>query len=137
MMNFLLSRSIFLLWVIVLLLSQESALALANQTKIMNDVKSCPYNISEYVRGVFDCSNMAAMLYDWLSEKGHRCRVVYIENWTYDIKHNFIFVDGYAVEPTTKDWAWWYYNKWITIDKIIYLKRQQMKGPEFTYPHRW
>jgi len=103
----------------------------------MNDVKSCPYNISEYVKGIFDCSNMAAMLYDWLSERGHHCRVVYIENWTYDIKHNFIFVDGFAVEPTTKDWAWWYYNKWITIDKIIYLKRWQMTGPEFAYPHRW
>ena len=132
-----LSRSKFFFVFLALLLSQGAVSVSANQTKIMNDVKSCPYNISEYVKGIFDCSNMAAMLYDWLSERGHHCRVVYIENWTYDIKHNFIFVDGFAVEPTTKDWAWWYYNKWITIDKIIYLKRWQMTGPEFAYPHRW
>lgn len=108
-----------------------------NQTKIINDVRACPYNVSEYVRGLFDCSNMAAMLYDWLTERGHKCCVVYIENRTYNIKHNFIFVDGYAVEPTTKDWAWWYYEKWITIDKIIYLKPWQLHGRAFTYPRRW
>ena len=107
------------------------------EAKIMRDVKACPYSTSEYVKDVFDCSNMAKMLYDWLTERGHKCQVVYIENKTFNIKHNFIFVDGYAVEPMTKDWARWYYEKWFEIDKIKYLKPWQMRGSQFEYPPRW
>ena len=111
--------------------------AVANQTWVINDVKACPYNTTEYVRGVFDCSNMAKMLYDYLTERGHQCIIVYIENETYEIRHNFLFVDGYAIEPTTKDFAWWYYNKWIRIDKFIYLDGKRLYGKAWEYPKRW
>ena len=107
------------------------------EAKIMRDVKACPYSTSEYVKDVFDCSNMAKMLYDWLTERGHKCQVVYIENKTFNIKHNFIFVDGYAVEPITKDWAGWYYEKRFKIDKMVYLEPWQMLGSQFEYPPRW
>ena len=109
----------------------------ANQTWIILDVKTCPYNTSEYVRGVFDCSNMAKMLYDWLTLKGHHCVIVGVENYSYGIRHAFLFVDGYAVEPTTKDWAWWYYHRWFEIDKIVYLDGRRLWGKEWEYPRRW
>ena len=124
----------------VLLISQSVNLAsgaVVNQSEVIEDVKSCPYNTSEYVRGVFDCSNMAKMLYDYLTEKGHHCVVVYVENRTYDIKHNFLFVDGYAIEPTTKDFAWWYYQGWFEIDKFLYVKSEWMYGKEWEYERRW
>jgi len=111
---------------------------LKREAEILEHVKSCPYDPSEYVRGKFDCSNMAKMLHDWLTERwGHHCTVVYIENKTYGIKHNFVFVDGYAVEPTWKYWAKWYYEKWFKIDKLKYLKPWQMHGDAFKYPRRW
>jgi len=110
---------------------------IANQTWVINDVKACPYNTSEYVKNIFDCSNMAHMLYDWLSKRGHICYVMCIENNTYGIKHCFLYVDGYAVEPTTKDWAWWYYEKRFKIDKRIYVKPCWMYGKEWKYPKRW
>jgi len=109
----------------------------ANQTQIIEDVKSCPYNISEYIPHIFDCSNMAKMLYDWLTLKGHHCVIVYVENYTYGIRHNFLFVDGYVIEPTTKDWAWWYYQEWFKIDKIVYLDGRRVWGAEWWYPKRW
>ena len=118
-------------------MSERERKKLELEAKILRDVKACPYNTSEYVKGKFDCSNMAKMLYDWLTERGHKCTVVYIENKTYDIKHNFLFVDGYAVEPTWKGWASWYYQKWFKIDKIKYLKPWQMRGDAFKYPRRW
>jgi len=124
----------------VLLISQSVNLAsgaVVNQSEVIEDVKSCPYNTSEYVRGVFDCSNMAKMLYDYLTEKGHHCVVVYVENRTYDIKHNFLFVDGYAIEPTTKDFAWWFYQRWFEIDKFLYVKSEWMYGKEWEYERRW
>jgi len=111
--------------------------AVVHQSKVIEDVQMCPYNTSEYVRGVFDCSNMAKMLYDFLTERGHHCVVVYVENFTYGIKHNFLFVDGYAVEPTTKDFAWWYYQGWYGIDKLIYVKPKWLYGKEWEYPRRW
>jgi len=111
--------------------------AVVNQSKVIEDVQMCPYNTSEYVRGVFDCSNIVKMLYDFLTERGHHCVVVYVENFTYGIKHNFLFVDGYAVEPTTKDFAWWYYQGWYGIDKLIYVRPEWMYGKEWEYPRRW
>lgn len=109
----------------------------ANQSWVIEDVKACPYNSSEYVENVFDCSNMAYMLYDWLSERGHKCYVLYIENNTYGIRHNFLFVDGYAIEPTTKDWAWWYYNKWFEIDFMMCINPYRLTGKGWKYPKRW
>jgi len=125
---------------VCLIVLSEMGLAEAgtvNQTQIIQDVKLCPYNTSEYVPHVFDCSNMAKMLYDWLTLKGHHCVIVYVENYTYGIRHNFLFVDGYAVEPTWKDWAWWYYNEWFKADKIIYLDGRNLWGAEWWYPRRW
>ena len=123
-----------------LLLSQGIEITqacVANQSAVIADVKACPYNTSEYVVGVFDCSNMAKMLYDYLTERGHHCIVIYVENKTYDIRHNFLFVDGYAIEPTTKDFAWWYYYGWVGIDKFLYVKPAWMYGKEWEYPRRW
>lgn len=111
--------------------------AVVNQSGVFEDVQLTPYNISEYKRDVFDCSNMAKMMYDFLTERGHHCVVVYVENWSYGIRHNFLFVDGYAVEPTTKDFAWWYYNRIFRIDKLIYLDGRRLYGKAWEYPRRW
>jgi len=133
-------KKLLYLLLTVILLSQGiniSQGAVVNQTLVINDVKKCPYNTTEYVRGVFDCSNMAKMLFDYLTERGHHCIIVYVENQTYGIRHNFLFVDGYAIEPTTKDFAWWYYYKWFDIDKMTYLNGKALWGKAWKYPKRW
>ena len=111
--------------------------AVVNQTQLIKDVKACPYNISEYERGVFDCSNMAKMLYDFLTEKGYRCYIVAVWNNSWSIGHALLFVGGYAIEPTTKDFAWWYYNGIFKIDKMEYLNEEELRGREWIYPKRW
>jgi len=111
--------------------------AVANQSWVIEDVKACPYNTSEYVVDIFDCSNMAHMLYDWLTEHGHNCYVVCGKNETIGISHCWLLVDGYVIEPTTKDWAWWLYNRWFEMDKTIYIDPYWMYGKEWDYPRRW
>jgi len=41
--------------------------AILSEKQILQlDIDNAPYNISEYQEGIFDCSNMAALLHDWL-----------------------------------------------------------------------
>lgn len=111
--------------------------AVLNQTSLIEDVKACPYDVSEYERNVFDCSNMAKMLYDYLTEKGYNCVVVAVWNNSLNIAHAFLFVDGYAIEPTAKDFAWWFYYKSFKIDKMEYLDGERLYGRAWEYPKRW
>lgn len=39
---------------------------LSEKQKLQLDIDNAPYNISEYQENIFDCSNMAALLHDWL-----------------------------------------------------------------------
>ena len=39
---------------------------LSEKQKLQLDIDNAPYNTSEYKENVFDCSNMAALLHDWL-----------------------------------------------------------------------
>jgi len=51
--------------------------------KLQRDVLSAPYNTSDYEINVFDCSNMASLLYDWLRLKGYDVKFVVAmgSNW--------------------------------------------------------
>lgn len=41
--------------------------AILSEKQILQlDIDKAPYNISEYQENIFDCSNMAALLHDWL-----------------------------------------------------------------------
>jgi len=111
--------------------------AVINQTQLIKDIKACPYNISDYEQGVFDCSNMAKMLYDYLTEKGYRCCIIAVWNNSWGIGHALLFVEGYAIEPTAKDFAWWYYYGIFKIDKMEYLNEEELRGREWIYPKRW
>ncbi len=39
---------------------------LSEKQKLLLDINYAPYNISEFKENIFDCSNMAALLHDWL-----------------------------------------------------------------------
>ncbi len=39
---------------------------LSEKQKLQLDIDNAPYNTSEYQEDIFDCSNMAALLHDWL-----------------------------------------------------------------------
>ncbi len=39
---------------------------LSERQKLQLDIDIAPYNTSEYQENIFDCSNMAALLHDWL-----------------------------------------------------------------------
>ncbi len=39
---------------------------LSEKQKLQSDIDNAPYNTSEYQENIFDCSNMAALLHDWL-----------------------------------------------------------------------
>ena len=80
-------------------------------------VKSAPYNTTDYKAGVFDCSNMAALLHDWLEDHGYDIKIVL--GYSYNHAHTWLLagkltgmvvsqhyrhykVDGYWIEPTSK-----------------------------------
>jgi len=69
--------------------------------KLIEDVQSAPYNTSDYKAGKFDCSNMHALLYDWLKLKGYDVKFVCGLGWyTYEniyyfqVAHCWVFVGG-------------------------------------------
>ncbi|HMB46443.1 MAG TPA: hypothetical protein VKL21_11550 [Candidatus Methanoperedens sp.] len=45
----------------------DSTPSILSEKQILQlDIDNAPYNISEYQENIFDCSNMAALLHDWL-----------------------------------------------------------------------
>ena len=129
--------------ILLIFLFAIPAVQAANQTQIISDVQNAPYNTTEYIINVFDCSNMAMLQHDWLVKRGHTVYIWCGCNKTYKIGHAWLQVDGYMVEPTSKDWAWWYYENngnlsWCTWDmRWTHLPRwdDQQKSAWTYYPH--
>lgn len=44
--------------------------------QLKKDVKSAPYDLSNYELGSFDCTNEGSLLYDCLKKKGYEVKVV-------------------------------------------------------------
>lgn len=58
--------------IILFLLFISVGLISINRERLQEVITECPYETSEYVKGKFDCSNMVAMLGDWLKEHNYR-----------------------------------------------------------------
>jgi len=118
-----------------------------NQT-LEQAITSCPYSRSEYEKDVFDCSNMANMMDDWLEEEyGYE---TFIVSWrSVDIigGHAMVIVNGRFVEPTTKSIVWTfrtelYANLSTSVTIIDDAERLPNYGTEdwlreWSYPDRW
>ena len=74
---------------------------------LFKDVLSAPYNINQYEEGVFDCSQMAGVMEEHLTNNGWNSYIVVLENDRDDSSHAMVVVDAgvrqYLVEPTTKE----------------------------------
>lgn len=91
--------------------------------QLTKDVKSAPYDLSDYKLGSFDCTNEGALLYDCLKKKGYEVKVVLgsrdsnildynnhmlllvgkVNGVKYTQDKGEIDVSGYWIEPTTKE----------------------------------
>jgi hypothetical protein len=86
---------------IVLIIAQIGAwpLSLPQATKLQTDVWKAPYSTLDYEEDEFDCSNMAALLGDWLELQKWNTTIVRTPG-----KHAWIEVCGKKyVEPTSKN----------------------------------
>jgi len=132
-------RKVFLFFLSFLLASSTVTPVIAvNQTALYQDIRECPYNTSWYKRDVFDCSNMAVWMRDYLEEQGYTAYVKFGLNTSIGIAHVWVQVNGYVVEPTTKDWAWWHYKNngsygWIKWDHTGILP----KNWKYMTPREW
>jgi len=79
--------------------------------RLARDIRDCPYSPEEYQEGIFDCSNMANMLDDWLEMKGHESWIVHWRKLDGSAGHAMVLVNGKLVEPTRK----------ILIESLIYF----------------
>lgn len=84
---------------------------LTERQKLQSDIDNAPYNTGEFQENVFDCSNMAALLHDWLETQTQ-------SKWNVEVwfgcespscreGHEWLKVIGnesnYTVEVTTKE----------------------------------
>lgn len=108
-------------------------------------INECPYSIEEYEENVFDCSNMASMLDDWLELYGYESWIVIWKKIDASPGHAMLLVNGHLVEPTTKmlrsslmDMAseQKYSNQPMIIDEPFQLNFAYTET-EWSYPKRW
>ena len=88
---------IFVGMVLVILQIGALPLTLPEAVKLEKDVQEAPYCITDYEKGEFDCSNMAALLSDYLEFKGWNTTIVRAPD-----RHAWIKVNDKLVEPTSK-----------------------------------
>jgi len=108
-------------------------------------INECPYSIEEYKKDVFDCSNMASMLDDWLELHGYESWIVIWNTIDGSSGHAMLLVNGHLVEPTTKTlrlglmdmtFEGKYSNQPTIIDEPSQLGFTYSET-EWNYPKRW
>lgn len=79
------------------------ALNKSSLRRLQDDVSSCPYTSTEYQANIFDCSNMANMLDNWLESKGYESWILIFSKINpLESGHSIIMANGQLFEPTTK-----------------------------------
>lgn len=61
-----------------------------------------PKKRNEYEENIFDCSNMANMLDDWLELHGYESWIIRWTKVDFSNGHAMVLVNGQLIEPTTK-----------------------------------
>lgn len=71
--------------------------------RLQEAINACPYSCSEAKENLFDCSNMASMLLDWLEQKyGYESWIVIFSKIDRSPGHCLVMALGHLIEPTTK-----------------------------------
>ncbi|NJD76317.1 MAG: hypothetical protein FIB08_04370 [Candidatus Methanoperedens sp.] len=136
--------------------TEPTPATVSEKQQLQLDIDNAPYNTSEYQEDVFDCSNMAALLHDWLETQTKTKWNVEVwfgcESSACREGHEWLEVIGkesnYSVEVTSKRIA----DHWGNSDKsyreyFSYFNRHYSSLPrgsggfidprENTYPKRW
>lgn len=114
-------------------------------TKLRTIIQECPYSVDEYEEGVFDCSNMANMMDDWLEHHGYECWIV---RWRkanpLEAGHAMVLVNGQLVETTRKsicfslsDMVRGEYSRMVEIIDEPEQLGDSYIASEWWYPKRW
>jgi len=71
--------------------------------RLQEAVDACPYSCSEYSENLFDCSNMASMMLDWLEQKyAYESWILIFSKVDLSPGHCLVMSLGHLIEPTTK-----------------------------------
>lgn len=112
--------------------------------RLQDAIDLCPYLTSEYQAGIFDCSNMANMLDDWLEQKyGYETCIVSWRSVNIIEGHAMVIVNGQFIEPTTKRLCSSFRTelyKDLSISVTIINDAERLPNydlQEWGYPKRW
>ncbi len=109
-------------------------------------LEKAPYKETDYEMGIFDCSNEAAMTYDFLTANGYKCVImigIMIEwKWFPVSFHSWLIAekDGKKlwVEPVSKEVLHQkYYKDYIILAHFRSLKLLQKISKIFFFPKEW
>lgn len=66
-------------------------------------IEEAPYSVSDYKEDIFDCSNMCALLNDYLRNQGVNCSILVVNTGVdVDIDHCFLKCGNDYIETTEK-----------------------------------
>lgn len=66
-------------------------------------IEEAPYSVSDYKEDIFDCSNMCALLNDYLRNQGVNCSILIVNTGVdVDIDHCFLKCGNDYIETTEK-----------------------------------
>ena len=136
-----------ILSVLILLTFNLIILPEVNKTwdrQLQDAINACPYSPEEYQINVFDCSNMANMLDDWLEQKyGYETYIVVWRSVDGVSGHAMVIANGRFIEPTTKMIVYTFRTELYAdlstsvtiIDDAERLPNYSLE--EWGYPKRW
>jgi len=64
-------------------------------------IEEAPYSVSDYKEDIFDCSNMCALLNDYLRNQRVNCSILVV-NTGVSVDHCFLICGNYYIETTEK-----------------------------------
>lgn len=115
-----------LVWAVVLIISSMVTAKADVLSQLKEDVAAAPYNISDYEMDRFDCSNMAALLHDWLELKGYDVKVfvgmgnIYGHIWLLVGGYKYVISSSEGREVVLKNNSYWVEPTGKTIFKDLH-----------------
>lgn len=119
------------------------------EQRLQEAILACPYSITEYRENVFDCSNMANMLDDWLEEKYGYETYIMIFQGENGVGHTLVVANGRFIEPTSKSLIFTFrketYSNLLAfgiimiddVERLIDFYGESLWMQEWSYPKRW
>jgi hypothetical protein len=93
-------------WLVLMILALLVQTVYPSQSlvQLIDDVRDAPYDVKDYKLHVFDCSNMSALMIDYLTEKGYSVKLIVVVAPKFSHAFVLVIIDGndYYVESTSK-----------------------------------